>query len=64
LITLTNESFTEEQLQFFNEINMFQIKGRYPDYAENLEETVTKEISEEYLIKTKEMIKCLQEKLQ
>jgi len=43
---------------------MFQIKGRYPDYAENLEKTLTKEICEEYLNKTKEMIQWLQEKLQ
>ena len=54
----------EEQLQFFNEMNMFQIKGRYPDYAENLDEIVTKIICEEYLNKTKKMIICLQEKLQ
>jgi len=64
LITLTNEAFSQEQLQFFNEMNMFQIKGRYPDYAENLEDTITKDICEEYLNKTKEMIQCLQEKLQ
>lgn len=63
LITQTNETFTEEQLQFFNEMNMFQIKGRYPDYAENLDETVTEEICKEYLNKSKEMILCLQEKL-
>ena len=63
LITQTNETFTEEQLQFFNEMNMFQIKGRYPDYAENLEETITEEICKEYLNKSKEMILCLQEKL-
>jgi len=64
LSTLTKEAFTEEQLQFFNEMNMFQIKGRYPDYAENLEETVTKVICEEYINKSKEMLTCLQEKLQ
>ena len=64
LITLSNVMFTEEQLQFFNEINMFQTKGRYPDYAESLEETVTKDICAEYLNKTKEMILCLHEKLQ
>jgi len=64
LITLTNEIFTEEQLQFFNEMNIFQIKGRYPDYAENLEQTITKEICEDYLNKTKQMIICLQERLQ
>jgi len=64
LITLTNESFNDEQLQFFTEMNMFQTKGRYPDYAENLEETVTQGICEEYLNKTREMLLCLREKLQ
>lgn len=64
LIIQTNEQFSEEQLQFINEMNAFQIKGRYPDYVESLEETVTKDICEEYLIKTKKMILCLQEKLQ
>ena len=45
-------------------MNAFQIKGRYPDYVESFEETVTKDICEEYLTKTKKMILCLQEKLQ
>jgi HEPN domain-containing protein len=64
LITQTKEQFSEDQLQFINEMNIFQIKGRYPDYAESLEETITKEVCEEYLTKTKEMILCLQKKLQ
>ena len=64
LITQTNEYFSEEQLQFINEMNAFQIKGRYPDYAESLEKTITKEICEEYLTETKKMIQCLQGKLQ
>ena len=64
LITQTNEYFSEEQLQFINEMNAFQIKGRYPDYAESLEKTITKEICEEYLTETKKMILCLQGKLQ
>lgn len=64
LIIQTDEYFSEEQLQFINEMNTFQIKGRYPDYAESLEKTITKEICEEYLIETKKMILCLQGKLQ
>jgi HEPN domain-containing protein len=64
LITQSNEYFSEDQLQFINEMNAFQIKGRYPDYAESLEKTVTKEICEEYLNETKKMIQCLQGKLQ
>ena len=64
LITLTNLDFTEEELSFFSEMNTFQIKGRYPEYADNLEETITKEICAEYLEKTKEMILCLRKKMQ
>jgi len=64
LITQTGEQFSDEQLQFINEMNTFQIKGRYPDYAESLEETVTHDICEEYLTKTKELMICLHEKLQ
>jgi HEPN domain-containing protein len=64
LISQTDEYFSEEQLQFINEMNSFQIKGRYPDYAESLEKTITKEICEEYLTETKKMILCLQGKLQ
>lgn len=64
LITQTDEYFSEEQLQFINEMNTFQIKGHYPDYAESLEKTISKEICEEYLTETKKMIVCLREKLQ
>ena len=63
LITQTNENFSDNQLLFINEMNTFQIKGRYPDYAVSLEKTVTKEICEDYLSKTKKMILCLQKKL-
>lgn len=64
LFTQTNEIFTDDQLLFVSEMNVFQIKGRYPDYAESLELTITKEVCEEYLTKTHELILCLQEKLQ
>ena len=63
LLTESEEIFTEEQLQFLTEMNSFQKKGRYPDYSESLEKTVTKEICEEYLAGTKEMLLCLQEKM-
>jgi HEPN domain-containing protein len=64
IVTLTNEKFTDEQLVFLADMNMFQIKGRYPDYAESLELTINKDVCELYLEKTKQMIICLQEKLQ
>ena len=64
LFTQTKEEFAEEDLMFVSEMNAFQIKGRYPDYADCLEQTVTKEICEEYLTKSHLMIVCLQKKLQ
>ena len=64
IITLTRLEFSEEELSFFSEMNTFQIKGRYPEYAENLDETITKEVCEEYLEKTKQMILCLRKKMQ
>jgi len=60
----TGESFSVQELEFFSDMNTFQIKGRYPDYADNLAETVTREVCEEYLENTKKMMSCLQEKLQ
>ncbi len=60
----TECEFNENELEFFTEMNLFQIKGRYPDYAENLENIITKEIAEEYLLKSKNMILCIREKLQ
>jgi HEPN domain-containing protein len=64
LATLSNETFSDSELQYFSEMNMFQIKGRYPDYAENIEETITEKVCDEYLSKTKAILICLQEKLQ
>ncbi len=59
----TKVFFTESQLEYFTEMNMFQIKGRYPNYMENLEEIITKQIAHTYLTQTKNIISCIQEKL-
>ena len=64
LVSSSGIVMSEEDLQFISEMNVFQIKGRYPDYAQSLEKTVTEEISSEYLLKTKNLILCLQKKLQ
>jgi len=64
IISQTKDNFTTDQLEFLADMNTFQIKGRYPDYAESLEKTITKDICKEYLNKTKEMIICIREKLQ
>ncbi len=63
LITQTGEIFEDEDLMFFNEMNVFQIKGRYPHYAEKLDETISQETCLQYLTKTENILKCLQQKL-
>jgi hypothetical protein len=60
----TNSNFTENELEYFAEMNIFQIKGRYHDYMENLEVTIIKEITKDYLNQSKNMILCIQQKLQ
>jgi HEPN domain-containing protein len=59
-----SSDFSETELEYFSEMNVFQIKGRYPDYAENLEEIITEEVAKEYLLQSKNMILCIREKLQ
>lgn len=64
IISHTNEDFSDEQKEFLNDMNTFQIKGRYPDYTSSLEATITAEICNIYLTETEKMIKCIREKLQ
>ena len=64
IATQTKEFFTEEQLQFFADMNTFQIRGRYPDYAHSFENTIDKKTAEKYLNQTKKTIECLQQMLQ
>ena len=42
----TNSDFDSNELEYFTEMNLFKIKGRYPHYVENLEEIISKEIAQ------------------
>lgn len=64
IVSQTKEIFTEDELLFFNEMNVFQINGRYPHYAENLEVTITDNICLNYLNQTQIILQCLQKKMQ
>jgi HEPN domain-containing protein len=45
----TTTQFSEQQLEYFAEMNQFNSKGRYPEYAMELEKMVTFELSEPYI---------------
>ena len=57
-------NFIDTDYEFFVEMNIFQIKGRYPHYVESIENIITKEVAEEYLFKTKNILLCIQKKMQ
>lgn len=42
-----DSNFSANDMEYFAQMNIFQIKGRYPDYAENLEVTLTEVVAEE-----------------
>ncbi len=55
----TTLSLSDEQKQFLMEINRFNIEARYPDYKRDFYKLCTREFTEEYFTKIKEMYKWL-----
>ena len=52
-----------EELQFLNEMNQFQLEGRYPDYEQKLYNIYKASNSKIILEKVTHIRKCLLEKL-
>lgn len=63
LTELTGLQFNKEQLDIIDEINTFNIKGRYDDYKFEFYKKATKEYAEEYLIAVDNLFLWLQKKL-
>ncbi len=55
----TTLSLSDEQKQLLGEINRFNVEIRYPDYKQVIYKLCTKEFTEEYFTKIKEMYKWL-----
>ena len=55
---------SEEQTDFLQTMNVYQIEGRYPDYISMLHNTTTKQKAETIINESKKLSLCLQEKLQ
>ena len=53
----------EETMNFLEDFNDFQLSGRYPDYANNIYKSCTKEFTFDQLEKIKEVRRCLIEML-
>ena len=55
---------SEDQTDFLQTMNVYQIEGRYPDYISMLHNTTTKQKAETIINESKKLFQCLQEKLQ
>lgn len=60
----SNLNLNEEQTDFLQMMNVYQIEGRYPDYISMLHNTTTKEMAASIINESKTLFKCLQENLQ
>lgn len=63
LIRETNIAITDNQIQFYSDMNQFQAHGRYPDTLHTIENTVTKEVCEKYLSIAKEQLSWIQQQI-
>ncbi len=57
----TDLKLSGEDSDLLAEINTFNIKGRYDDYKQSFYKKATKEYAEEYINKTKTILKWLKE---
>jgi len=60
----THLKLAEEDTDFLQIMNTFQLEGRYPDYLSFLHRTTLKDQAFNTINQVKTLFKCLQEKLQ
>ncbi len=59
----TNLNLPEEDTDFLQTMNIFQMEGRYPDYLAKLHQTTQKTEAEHIISQAKQLLQCLHEKL-
>jgi len=53
----------EQQKDFIEDLNPLNIEARYPDYKNKIAQTMTKEITQNILTKTKELLQWTKQKI-
>lgn len=64
LAELSDINFSEEQIDLIDRINDFNIEARYPDYKFSFYKTCTREFTDEYFNKTKELFEWIKSRIQ
>ena len=63
ILELANVTLDENDMEFLDGLNQYQIEGRYPDYIKNIAKETTKHLTETYIERIKIIATCLKEKL-
>ena len=57
------DSMNEQQKDFMEELNPLNIEARYPDYKNKIAQTMTKEVTQNILTKTNELLQWIKLKI-
>jgi HEPN domain-containing protein len=60
----TNLELEEEDLEFLEQFNSYQLEGRYPEYLSGINKICNRKYTKKLLEKVEILIQCLQEKMQ
>jgi len=63
LLKECNVELTDEQKLFYAEMNQFQAAGRYGDYLQKLESTVTSDVCEKLMLEVKNQILWIKQQM-
>jgi len=54
---------SEQQKDFIEDLNPLNIEARYPDYKDKIAQTMTKEVTQNILTNTKELLQWIKQKI-
>ncbi|HRP93412.1 MAG: HEPN domain-containing protein [Ignavibacteriaceae bacterium] len=55
--------FSDKEKEFLTDVSSFNLEARYPDYKRKFNNICTKEFSDNYLLKIRNMFECTIEKI-
>jgi HEPN domain-containing protein len=55
--------FSDEEKEFFTDVTSFNLEVRYPDYKRKFNKICTKEFTNKYLLKIRNLFECTIEKM-
>jgi HEPN domain-containing protein len=64
ILQQTKTVLKQEEMEFVDLLNEFQLEGRYPDYVNSISKSCTSKLTKEYIKRIKEIGKCVLKNLQ